>query len=349
MNSLFLEYETFIYKLQEVSGFIDNVSKKSDVYDKILELSIDKDIVSKINYLKNLPNLTVQYNAIIISLYGAFENYIDSITKAYLDLIFSNENKIGKMCPNIRDRYKSKLGEFLTNPNRFPMDLVEEKEIESYSKFVDKKYVEANKDFIISHPSNMHISVLRELLKTIGVDDFNRIYSYDNVKSYFLNYMDEKEYAKKKSRNDSLFDDYEKFIESRNLVAHGKEISDRISVNEIITKIIPLLEAISMGVLEMCVESYVKAILDEYKIEKSLIKVYNDNICCFNCADVSFKEKDILFIKNEDRINFVTIESIEIEHKRIPEIKSLNVNVGIKINGKINSNSKLVFLKNLNY
>ena len=44
----------------------------------------------------------------------------------------------------------------------------------------------------------MHISVLRELLKTIVVDDFNRIYSYDNVKAYFLNYMDEKECTEKK-------------------------------------------------------------------------------------------------------------------------------------------------------
>ncbi len=99
----------------------------------------------------------------------------------------------------------------------------------------------------------MHISVLRELLKTIVVDDFNRIYSYDNVKAYFLNYMDEKECTEKKLRNDSLFDDYEKFIESRNLVAYEKEISNRISINKIITKIIPLLEAISMGALEMCV------------------------------------------------------------------------------------------------
>ena len=97
----------------------------------------------------------------------------------------------------------------------------------------------------------MHISVLRELLKTIVVDDFNRIYSYDNVKAYFLNYMDEKECTEKKLRNDSLFD--EKFIESRNLVAYEKEISNRISINKIITKIIPLLEAISMGALEMCV------------------------------------------------------------------------------------------------
>ena len=94
------------------------------------------------------------------------------------------------------------------------------KKIESYSKFVDRKYAEANKD-IISHSSNMHISVLRELLKTIVVDDFNRIYSYDNVKAYFLNYMDEKEYTEKKSRNDSLFDDYEWFMESSNLVALG--------------------------------------------------------------------------------------------------------------------------------
>lgn len=109
------EIEDFLYVVEIQKKFVtelnaaeNNMSIKNSYY-----INEYKEKISL------LQNSTIQYNAVIISIYGCFENFIDNIFKTYIECVYKITNLYQDLSPRTQDKYIKKVAEYLSNPTRF--------------------------------------------------------------------------------------------------------------------------------------------------------------------------------------------------------------------------------------
>ena len=66
-----------------------------------------------------IVNTPVTYNAIIISLYGCYESYVDKLADLLLDHWASTIKSYEDLSAKLKNKHIKKSGEFLTHPRRF--------------------------------------------------------------------------------------------------------------------------------------------------------------------------------------------------------------------------------------
>ena len=88
MKRLLIEYQVFLTHIREIEDFLIKVDKNASIEKVIAFLSgADKEIEDYAKFIKSLGGSPLSYNAIIISLYGCFENYIDKLLGVYLEIL----------------------------------------------------------------------------------------------------------------------------------------------------------------------------------------------------------------------------------------------------------------------
>ena len=78
----------FLNRINEIKKHIEMTMLQNDLLNDIYYLVKNDEQKEYIHYLKSLNTSTIQYNAIIISLYGCFENYIVDLLSCYTDIMF---------------------------------------------------------------------------------------------------------------------------------------------------------------------------------------------------------------------------------------------------------------------
>ena len=134
MKRLLIEYQVFLSQMHEIEDFLKKIDKNTDI-EKIEKIVLEqnKDLNEYVKFLRSLSGSQLVYNAIVISLYGCLENYIDRLLGAYLEILTEQKLSYNDLSNNFREKYRSKLGEFLSNPQRFNnMNLDLEREIANY-------------------------------------------------------------------------------------------------------------------------------------------------------------------------------------------------------------------------
>ena len=123
MRNLRFYFDEYKKQLVEIKTFIRSVELQKDVIsemellekvdNKILNLSLQ---YSKI--VKQVVESPIQYNAVIISIYGCFEQYIDNLFEEYCQALYDIIDNYDNLPKKMKEKHIKKLGDFLSNPQR---------------------------------------------------------------------------------------------------------------------------------------------------------------------------------------------------------------------------------------
>lgn len=304
-------------RLDEIEKHIQFISLQKDLYN---EIKGDSQMALYANNLGNILNSTVQYNSIIICLYGCFEEFIDEIALEYINKINDLCNSYKELPQSIRDKHLYKVGEFLSNPQRYKgYELTVEECIKNiYTSINSSEERKLNSELIISHTGNLKAEKLYDLFKELGIKDLKSKIE-DIVSKKNLNLLDE-------------------LVEQRNVISHSWEVEQRLAYEKIKNETINVLRTIGEKIKDILLDEIFLFMYEKnmFKSFDKPIKVINDKILCINSKSSYLKKGDsILLIKTDNSKVRLEILGIKINQKSVDKVEEKNIDVGIEVNKNI--------------
>jgi len=345
----------------EIQGYVNNTFAKNEVLSSLDGRTETEQEKRFIEYLKNLSKSQIQYNAIIISLYGCFENYVDDLLSNYLSVVFENRKKYDDLPKSLKDKYRLKVGEYLSNPQRFKnWDIEIIDVVHHYGDVLSSNFpTSIEKRLLYSHSANLHFDELINLFGSIGIDNsLEKICSSYELKDYFINDLgiDDSDFKLKIKRAKSgyyqtdLFEPLETLVSQRNVVAHSWNDIGRVDEKYINNRIVGLLKCLALSILEMCLLELLPIVdrHDDCFDDVDPISVYNDHILCFNNQHKRICRGDLIIYSSNDRIKCTKIKSIQKESVDIDSVDEKSaVDIGMCLTGKIKKTDKICSVINL--
>lgn len=355
MKRLLIEYQVFLSRIKEIQVLLKKADKNICVEKIEQALSKpDQETVDYINFLKSLSGSQVIYNAVIISLYGCYENYIDNLLGVYLDIMLENVSTYDQLPEKLKKKYRAKFGEYLTNPQRFnKLDLDLSKEVSNYNELLQSNLSGSmSKKFAIAHSGNLHVQEIFDLINVLGIEDSKDkvLDSYMFKKFHLENGMDELEFNTKRARNkEDFFLPIEILVEQRNSVAHSWNVEDRITFREINDVIIPFLRMICACVCRLCVCSAFNLNSDHQLFENQQpIKIIDNRIVCFNNQNKRISIGDYIIYESDEIIKVACIKNMQINRRDILHISEEDSkDIGLEIDNAIRETDKLKMVINV--
>lgn len=314
-------------RLDEIKEHIEFISLQKDLYKDL------KDDISMDRYSTNLlriMNSTVQYNSIIICLYGCFEEFVDEIASKYIDIINSLCVSYDELPESIRNKHLNKVGDFLSNPQRYKgyeltvCDCIRN----FYLSITSAEGRILNKELILSHAGNLKIEKIYYFFQELGVSTLKPRIENDLEKAE-LKLLDE-------------------LVDQRNVISHSWEVEQRFSLDKIKDEIVELLISIGEIIRTVLLDEIFLFMYEKGKFDSfdSPIEVINNKILCINSKYSYLKTGDsILLCKNNDKMERLEILEIQKNGNKINKIEEKNINVGIKVNNKIDKEWKYYYLR----
>lgn len=330
-------FEEHYSKLAAVKEYIEKLKETNDV---VLQHP-DEESAKEFKKLISMPQKrSYDYSLIIITIYGVFESFVEKIVCAYL----------------------SKLSYYIPKYDSLP-ELLKKNHIELSAKLIDSsspKYRELSpKDIIANlhsclsqtetgyhlnidafrqHTSNFRADSLRDFFKLSAVDRMqDHIIKDEALTSFIRSSMGDT--AGSTLPPDKFFEYLEDLVERRNVVAHGSDVDDILSLDylsDYATYIGFLMQAIMNGMF-----SELYAILlnttATFELGKP-IKIYDNRIVCINSFNQHIRVGDIIISKNtKGSLRFGPIKSIQINGKECKEVgvdRAVDVGLAVPFHAK---------------
>lgn len=319
MNYFLDIIDSYKVRLDEIEKNIQFISLQKKLYQEIRN---DQKMANYTNSLENILNSTVQYNSIIICLYGCFEEFIDEMALEYIRIIDSFCTSYNELPQSIRHKHLYKVGEFLSNPQRYKgYELTIEDCVKNiYMSINSLKGRKLNTELIITHAGNLKVDKICDLFKDLGIKNLkHQIEGIVGNKS--LNLLDE-------------------LVEQRNVISHSWKVEQRFDYSKIKCEIITGLRTIGeklKGILldEIFLFMYQKGMLE--KFDRAITVIHN-KILCINSKQSYLKKGDSIFCcKGNDEKVRLEILNLQIDSVNIDEVTKENIDVGIELNDNINA------------
>ena len=314
-------------RLDEIEQHIQFISLQKNLYNAIKSDS-QMDLYTK--SLGNILNSTVQYNSIIICLYGCFEEFIDEIALEYIGIIDKLCISYNELPQSIRDKHLYKVGEFLSNPQRYKgYELTVDDCIKNiYMSINSSKERKLNTELIISHAGNLKIEKICDLFKDLGIKDLKSKIE-DIVSKENLNLLDE-------------------LVDQRNVISHSWEVEQRLAYETIENETIVVLRTIGEKLKDILLDKIFLFMYEKNMFESfdKPIQVINNKILCINSKSSYLKKgESILLLKTDNRKVRLEILGIEIEHKSVDRVEEENIDIGIEVNKNIDEEWQYYYVK----
>ena len=362
MNRFRLRKKEYLKNLDGIIEYIAFDKGQKKLLNKVNNEDVkdsQNDIYQLCKQYEGVLRTPLVYNAIIISIYGCYEAFIDKISNDLLDFFTTRVTNYYDLSEKLRNKHIRKSGEFLSNSNRFRGFETSEREvINNLQKCLgDDIQYELNKELLMSHGGNLRVEQLIELLSDFGIQDSKtRILNNPQYVKYIaekndIQLAEATSYinSKNKDKDNILFEELEILVEQRNKVAHGWCVDTRISYDIILNRIITFMKMIGevlCGILEEELVLVLKnsGMLNEFNI----IDVFNNSVVCLNCKNAKLKVGDFIVCRNENRYKLLEIMSIQCNKNDIEEISEENLDVGIRVDSYIKKNWSYYYIDNEN-
>ena len=307
----------------------------------------------KKKYLK-IINTPVMYNAVIISIYGCYEAYVDKLASMLLDFWVENASNYEQITETIRNKHIQKSGEFLSNPQRYQnMGITEQIVIKNLDMcLLNKKLFVLNKELILSHSGNLNSTQLMQFLAELGLKECRTriINSFQYIeyisKKYELSTEEAKKIIHNRNNDDNfLFKELTQLVEQRNRVAHGWNVDERLSKEYLLDNLIPFMKMLGCVISELFIDEFV-GILYKTGVLKEFddaINVINNRILCINIKDANLKRNGYIFANNKKRYVMLNILEIQSNNQTVEEIMGGDKNIGILVDSDIKKNWKFYY------
>lgn len=353
MNNIRICLEEFNNNLDDIVSYIECIDKQKDILSEFINKKNNtgtndlKDIYQEFNRVFRTP---VAYNAIIISIYGCFESFVDKICSAYIEMMREYITDYEQLPEILRNKHLRISGEFLSNANRFKnYDLTENEVVTNLYNCISKNPTyELNKELLLKHGGNLRIDQLFNLLTDIGIDhcktEFikNEHFIQSIAQKHDLNSKNAIQFINKKDKEagNKLFEELDELVEQRNKVAHGWVIDSRLSNNKIKNDIITFMRVLGEIICDIMEDSFASFLHNSRKLKPfpSPINVYGNKILCINSVDSHLKCGDYIYSANGERYKMLKIEEIQLNNKPVEKIEEENIDIGIRVNLTIKKN-----------
>jgi hypothetical protein len=314
-------------RLDEIEKHIQFISFEKELYNEIKKYS-HMDLHAE--QLGNIINSTVQYNSIIVCLYGCFEEFIDEIALEYIGIIDGFCATYDELPQSIRDKHLYKVGEFLSNPQRYKgYELTVSDCIKNiYMSINSSDERTLNTELIIAHAGNLKVEKICDLFKDLGIKDFKSKIS-GIVSKENLDVLDE-------------------LVDQRNVISHSWKVEQRFAYEKIKDEIIIVLRTTGEKLKDILLDE-VFLFMDGKNMFESFdkpIEVIHNNILCINSKNSHLEKGDsIFFHKNNGEKVRLEILDIQIEKKSVDRVEEENIDIGIKVNKNINKKWDYYYIK----
>ena len=219
--------EVFLLRMEHLQSYIEG--------DRLIDSSLNSSIRSEgantdvvrhaLNHLRSYGDL--HYAAKIMSIYGYLERYIEDVINEYVDCL---EKNLDGFCycgiPNY-DKLVFAAGSKLNTNFKFnTLDSVVL--IESLQKSIKEGTVRIVPDVFYSTSGNYNIQIIEDCFKRLGMNSFMKeLWRWEPLNSYLKEKYQTGSFEHEKTEN--LYQEINDIVLRRNDIAHGKEITDRLS------------------------------------------------------------------------------------------------------------------------
>lgn len=352
------ELSIFCNRLESINNYINLIESERKLAkipnEKMKNM---KELYDTVVYIKDNANSQVIYNAIIISLYSCYENYIDNILTKYLDKLSNSNIKYTNLPKPILENHIRLTGNFLSNSNRYKnYDLMEMDVINNlYSCLNENDEYFLNNRILITHAGNLGINALVSLFAQIGINNLlEKVKETIEYKEYYKIQNDiknERELKRILSNSDStiIFNTLQDLVNRRNEIAHSWNEDDRLSIQTIKEVYINFFIAFGKAIKDIIInELYAVLYANGKLIELSIIyNVFNNKVVCLNNMNQKLKRFDYIYvIKSNKKAYAMKIQNLQINKKNIEECNNENIDIGIELDRNITKNDKFFCIAN---
>ena len=354
------EYSAFCKRLDSINQYINLLDSEKNFFKSSLvdEEIQEKDYIIKlIEDIKYNMNSQVIYNAIIISLYSCYENFIDNILIKYLETISNLGIKYEKLPKNILDNQIIQLGNYLSNTNRYKnYDLKYVDVINNLNNCLNgESEYKLNTRILITHSGNLGIDSLKTLFSQIGINNIFEKIKYDKFFEEY--YMIENDVAdieelrrifgsiEEKILFTILFD----LVNRRNGIAHSWNEDDRLSIQTIQDKYIKFFSVFGKAIKDIIINEIYNILFDNNLLYEfsTIHQVINNKIVCLNNGNQKITKNDYIYaVSGDNKTKTIKIINIQINRNDVELVEEMNVDIGIEVDGYIKEGYKFYHYNN---
>lgn len=287
------------------------------------------------------------FKAHIISIYGAYEHFIEQILTKYLGDICSIITSYDSLPEEIQKNNLHKTLEIIKQLDyRKNRNIRPEKLIEILHKNINENSSVLNLEAFKNHSANFRISVIDTYFTEIGIKNISSLVrQYEPLKSYLEDNISD--YSSKK--NSIIFQILEHICDLRNDIAHGVNNIQLIN-KSILFDYIDFMKLFSSSLYELINDKYLSKVYDLYNEEIEVINIFNKQILCFNTQGKIIDKKTKILVKSENHFpNVFYINILDIQHNNISidntEV-NVNIDIGIQVDKKIKNTMKFKIIPN---
>ncbi len=338
-------YDQYKTKVEQVEKFVTmSIEQKNFVEEAEREILGKNSVID--NYVENvkaMSNSVVLYNAVIISVYGSFELYIDELLKTYIEYLKTRNLSFKNFPPSLQEKQKNKAAEFIGNPGHFSnYGLSIERVISDLLETIINDNSQAVTDkLLISHGGNMKTTQLNTLFSEFGVSNLSvKLKKHKELQRFSRENGLEGEIIKPEG-----FPLLDTIVEERNKVAHGWNIDDRIAFTLLLQKYLPFFRVFCKALNDIIISNIIRDGQTDGKILPfdPIIKVWEKgNIIGINNKDFQLHVGDVLFYSTPDEwCYWFEIKSLMHGKAQRNSIRAKNKNITIGCDARIHENYKI--------
>lgn len=339
MNHLIKCYSEVELRLKQISDYIKHILD-TEVIIKQLEENEPEYCTS----YQGVSHTPIQYNAVIISIYGCYENFIDDILEQYIKLLLSNIGNYEEIPDKIKNKYKFEVLSYLQAPQRYNGYGIEENS--AISSLYENVNLNSKDNIIlklaIHHSANLSLKEINQLFSSIFEGKFLKYIKANNrfcefVKTYrgFSDLEKAETYIKTKEE-EKVFDLLYMLLEYRNEVSHSWVSTNRMSFVDVREKLIPFMSVICYSILGFTISCFLENEKHSTCLTKfeTIHEIINNKIVCLNTQEIELKLGDFIIIKNSNGYDLRKIIGLQ-QDRRPVKIANKNTDVGIELDCRI--------------
>lgn len=281
------------------------------------------------------------FSSHIISIYGAYEHFIEQLISKYLENICAITTTYNSLPEEIQKNNLNKTLEILKQLDyRKNKNLRPEKLVEILHNNINENSPVLNIEAFLNHSANFRMSVIDNYFTEIGIKNFSSLVrQYEPLKSYLENNVSD--FSSKK--NTIVFQIVEHICDLRNDIAHGV-INVQLINKTILFDYIDFMKIFSKSLFELINCSYLSKIYELNNNDIEVISIFNKEILCFNTKGRIIDKKTKILVKSDNHFPSIFYTNIlNIQHNKtsiLNTIENENVDIGIKVDKKIKDTMK---------
>ena len=285
------------------------------------------------------------FNSHIISIYGAYENFVEQLLAKYLSLICSLISNYKLLPEDIKRSNLNKTLEIIKQIDyRKNRNFKAEDLIETLHKNINEDFSIVNIDAFKNHNANFKIAIVNSYFSEVGIKNVSTIVrNYEPLKTYIKdNIVD----ASSKP-NSVIFEKLEYICEIRNDIAHGVRSIELID-KSILFEHIDYMKIYCESLCELIQDNYLSTFYAQTLEELDVIDIFRNKVLCFQTEGKIINKSSKILVNSDNHIPKYFLANIEeIQHDSVSidcTNEGDNIKIGVLLDRKIKStmNFKLI-------